>query len=136
MLYQASIIYSRSSMWPSQRAEDSASDETQLGQCISGILELSQHYIQTNRPHLRFVVFPLFLAGFASNMAEQKMLALQLIKSFESHSAGRNTTTIRKLLQVVFQRQRQSLTDFGTPWTVDWTEVMREERLEVVNFGF
>ena len=123
-------------MWPSQRAEASPADETQLAQCISGILELSQHYIQTNRPHLRFVIFHLFLAGFASNIAEQKMLALQLIESFESHSAGHNTTTYWNLLQVVYQRQRQSVMEFGTPWTVDWTEVMREERLEVVNFGF
>lgn len=136
VVYHASIIYSWTSMWPSQRLDASPTEEAEIVRSIARVLETAKDFVRTKRLHLRFVVLPLFLAGFAAREAEDKKLALELMRSFERASVTRNASTIRQLLQAVYQRQEQSLMQTGTPWTVDWTEVMKDSQLEVVNFGF
>jgi hypothetical protein len=122
-------------MWLGQRADATAADEAEINHCVSAILNTTQESVRTDGLQLRFMIFPLFLAGFASNRGEDKTLALELVRVLERSSATRNATTIRQLLQAVYHRQEQSIRQSGTPWQVDWTAVMLDKQLQVVNHG-
>jgi hypothetical protein len=87
---------------------------------------MSQKSLQADDLQLKFLIFPIFLAGFASNRGEDKVLALEVLRDVEKTSATRDATTIRQLLQIVYQRQEQSMRRLGSPWAVDWKSVMQE----------
>ena len=122
-------------MWPSQRAETSRPIESEIDHCVSAILKVAQGFVSRDRLEFRFVIFPLFMAGFASSTLEPKMLALDLLRTFEETSLAPNASSIRQLLQLVYQRQEQSLLSTGLALHVDWVEVMVENHLQVVNFN-
>lgn len=76
------------------------------------------------------------MAGVASSSSSQKMLALDLLSGIEGNeSVGRNVTTTRHVLQIVFQRQTEGYMRKGHALDVDWMEIMIEQGLQMVNFG-
>ncbi|KAL1987628.1 hypothetical protein VTN96DRAFT_2869 [Rasamsonia emersonii] len=134
-LYHACLIYSYTSMWPGQRmAPDSASDEV-IGHHAAVILQVAENIVNTGRFDLRFIIFPLFMAGTATSSGDQKMLAMDLMSSMEKEGLGRNATTTRNLLQIVYERQTLQFMTVGHSLNVDWAEIMMEQGLQVVNFG-
>jgi hypothetical protein len=72
----------------------------------------------------RFIVFPLFIAGCAANEAAEKDLALNLITTVEQHSFGGCTQSVRRLLEVVYEKQRVAILRTGDSSLVDWVEEM------------
>lgn len=122
-------------MWPGQRmAPGSASDEM-IRHHATVILQVAESIVNTGRFDLRFIIFPLFMAGTATSSGDQKMLAMDLISNMEKEGLGRNATTIRQVLQIVYERQTQQFMTVGHPLNVDWAEIMVEQGLQVVNFG-
>ena len=75
------------------------------------------------------------MAGVASSSGSDKMLALDLMTIMEKEGVGRNTTTTRHILQIVYERQTQRFMSQGHSLDVDWMDIMIEQGLQVVNFG-
>ncbi|KAI9841461.1 MAG: hypothetical protein M1837_000679 [Sclerophora amabilis] len=134
-MYQACLIYSHTSMWPSQQDDLDPSGEAEIARCCEDILQLTKLIMRNKRLELRFISFPLFMAGFATTASEDKRLALDLMTTLEQESIGGNTASIRRLLQFVYERQRESLARLGHARGVDWISIMAEQGLQVVSFG-
>ncbi|KAI9759436.1 MAG: hypothetical protein M4579_002350 [Chaenotheca gracillima] len=134
-LYHSCMIYSHTSLWPSQRDDIDTGGDGEMTHSVREILALTGHLVQTGHLELRFIVFPLFMAGFAAASGEEKVLALELITALEQESLGPNTARIRHLLQLVYERQHACLVSLGHARSVDWISIMVEQGLQVVNFG-
>ncbi|KAL9109290.1 MAG: hypothetical protein Q9227_006045 [Pyrenula ochraceoflavens] len=134
-LHRASMIYSMTSMWPTQRLDEVPSFNSELEQYIGEILQMAEGIVSTGRLELRFIIFPLFMAGVASNSGNEKRHALDLIKSMEHENIGTNTSAIRRVLQTVYEKQAQSFMHTGHSLDVNWMNIMIEHGLQVVNFG-
>lgn len=73
---------------------------------------------------MRFVVFPLFLAGvFAANQGD-KETALNLITAVEPHSFGGSIQSVRIVLQAIYNKQLEARLQTGVTTSVDWVEEM------------
>ncbi|KIV78327.1 hypothetical protein PV11_10054 [Exophiala sideris] len=134
-LYRACIIFSHTSMWPGQRLETSPDYNTEIAVASSQILQMMRKALVEDRAHCRYLVFPAFIAGFASTDGAQRMQALDMIRTMEKDSIGRNTTVTRKALAAVYEKQNERFMNTGQSLDVDWMQVMVEKELLVVNFG-
>ena len=134
-LYRACIIYSHASMWPGQRLETSPDYNTEIVVASNQILQMTRKALAENRADCRYLVFPVFVSGFAATDGAQRMNALDLLCTLEKNSIGRNTTAARKALSAVYESQNERFMNTGQSLDVDWMEVMAERNLMVVNFG-
>ncbi|KIX07082.1 uncharacterized protein Z518_05059 [Rhinocladiella mackenziei CBS 650.93] len=134
-LYRACIIYSHTSMWPGQRLDTSPDYNTEIAVASNQIIYMARKALEEDRLDSRYLVFPVFIAGFASTDGGQRMQALDLIRSMEMNSIGRNTTVTRKALAAVYEKQNERFMNTGQSLDVDWMEVMAEREFMVVNFG-
>ena len=134
-LYQACMIYSLTSMWPTQRLDEVPAFDNEIEEYIAEILRIAGGIVAAGQLELRFIIFPLFMAGVASVSGSDKRRALDLIKSMERESIGTNTSTTRRVLQLVYGKQTQRFMHTGHSLDVNWVEVMVEQGLQVVNFG-
>lgn len=134
-LYRACIIYSHTSMWPGQRLETSPDYDTEIAVASNQVLQMTRKALAEDRPHCRYLVFPTFIAGFVATDGAQRMSALDLLRSLEKESIGRNTSATRRALAAVYERQNERFMNTGQSLDVDWMEVMAEKDLMVVNFG-
>lgn len=66
------------------------------------------------------------------------MMAMELMTSMEDEEdgMGRNTATTRAILQIIYERQLERLMHVGHALDVDWSDLMAQEGLQMVNFGF
>jgi hypothetical protein len=134
-LYRACLIYSHTSMWPSQRLDTGPDYDSEIAQCVTEVLRIGDSIVSNEQHHHRFVIFPLFMAGVASTDGTEKMLALELISSLEKESIGSNTTATRHALQIIYEQQTQRFMHTGQSLDVNWSDTMLEQGLQVVNFG-
>lgn len=134
-LYRACLIYSHTSMWPSQRLDTGPEYDAEIALCVSEVLRIGDRIVNDEKYHLRFIIFPLFMAGVASTDGNEKMLALELISSMEKSSIGNNTTATRQALQIIYEHQTQRFMHTGQSLDVNWSDIMLEQDLQVVNFG-
>lgn len=122
-------------MWPGQRLEPGSASDEEIGHHASVILQVAESIINARRFDLRFIIFPLFIAGVGTSSGGQKMTVMELMSSMEKEGVGRNATTTRNVLRVVYERQTQQFMSVGHSLDVDWIDVMIEQGLQVVNFG-
>ena len=134
-LYRACLIFSHTSMWPAQRLDTGPEFDSEIAQCVSEILHTATLVVGQRRLEHRFMIFPLFMAGFASMDGSQKMMALDLITEMEKKSIGSNTTATRHALQIIYEQQNSRFMHTGHSLDVNWGDVMVEQGLQVVNFG-
>ncbi|KAK5160219.1 hypothetical protein LTR04_004757 [Oleoguttula sp. CCFEE 6159] len=135
LLHRTCLLFSHTSVWSGQRVECSTAGDEEIEQLVSDVLELARMTVEAEHFERRFVVFPLFLAGFATSHPEKKRLAMELLVAMEPTSVGKNTAASRELLQIIYDLQRQSLMAVGHSLAVDWIDVMTERGMHVVNFG-
>ncbi|KAJ5582756.1 hypothetical protein N7535_001376 [Penicillium sp. DV-2018c] len=137
-LFHACQLFSYSSMWPGQRSESEFSQDGEIDHHAAEILRLAERTAHTRRADRHFLVFPLFLAGATASASGLKMMAMELMTSMEDEEdgLGRNTATTRAILQVVYERQLERLMRVGRTSDVDWSDLMAQEGLQMVNFGF
>jgi hypothetical protein len=123
-------------MWANQVIETGGSPALEIEHHASVILRVATEIVGAARFHLGFIVFPVLMAGIASSSPSQKMLAHDLLSSFEhrSEGVGRNISTARHLLHIVYQRQTDSYMARGHALDVSWMSIMVEQGLQVVNF--
>jgi hypothetical protein len=123
-------------MWPSQRMDTGPESDDDISHCVKVILNVAEDIVNAGRLELRFIVFPLFMAGIACSSGPDKMTVLDLISTLEKEGVGRNTTTTRHVLEIVYERQTQRFMDVGHFLDVDWIDIMIEQGLQLVSFGF
>ena len=133
-LYRACMIYSHTSMWPAQRLDTSPDYDNEITAAAQQIVHVSQA-ILANSSNARFLVFPLFMAGYASTNGNHKFLVLDLIEKIEENSLGHNARLLKSLLQAIYKRQEQQFMNTGHSLNVDCLQIMMEMRVSVVNFG-
>lgn len=134
-LYRMCIIYSHTSMWPSQRLDTGPHYDLEIAHSVSEILRIGDRVISNQQHHLRFIIFPLFMAGVASTDGNEKRFALELMSSMEKESIGSNTTATRHALQIIYEQQNRRFMHTGQSLDVFWSDSMLEHGLQVVNFG-
>lgn len=134
-LYLACIVYSHTSMWPTQRLDTGPGFDDEIASAALQIIQTAERIVSADRLELRFIVFPLFIAGYASTDGNQKMMALDLIQRTEESSIGGNTLVTRRALQIVYERQTGRFMSTGHSLDVCWKDIMVEQGLQVVNFG-
>jgi Fungal specific transcription factor domain len=129
------MIYSYTNLWHGQRlGPESASDEIIIHH-TTRIFQVAEAIVHSSQFDFRFIVFPLFMAGVSTSSAGQKMMAMDLVSSLERQGIGRNATTTRHLLQMVYQSQTEQLMTIGHSANVEWADVMVQQGMQIVNFG-
>lgn len=135
-LYRALIIYSYTSMWPGQRMDTLPDYEAEIATAAQQILQASQAIMQTDSNSSRFLVFPLFMAGYASTVGSEKTAVIDMIQQMEQGCiVGQNTRATRRALEAIYERQNERFMHNGHSLDVDWPQVMAERGISVVNFG-
>lgn len=135
-LYRACIIYSHTSMWPGQRLDISRDCETEINSASQHILQVSRDIIENDSTSSQFLVFPLFMAGLASSISREKILAIDLIRQMEQGCIiGENTKATRKALETIYELQHEQFMHNGHSLDIDWFQVMIDKGRTVVNFG-
>lgn len=143
-------------MYSSQRLYHPSNCIYEVSQCASEILHLGREIVHSGHLERKFIVFPLFMAGFVSRTREERQEIVELIRKLEEDSVGRNVVAARQLLEIVNERQaqrrvelrRQRMQSKGVPdgWSanvaqgwedevedVDWVSIIGESGLQVVN---
>lgn len=125
-------------MWPGQRLESEFSPDGEIDHHASEILQIAERTTHTRRADRHFLVFPLFLAGATASASGLKMMAMELMTGMEDEEdgMGRNAATTRVILQTVYERQLERLMRVGHTMDVDWADLMSQEGMQMVNFGF
>lgn len=125
-------------MWPGQRVESEFSADAEIDHHVTEILRMAERTTHTRRADRHFLVFPLFLAGATASASGLKMMAMELMTSMEDEEdgMGRNAATTRAILQIVYERQLERLMHVVHTLDVDWSDLMAQEGLQMVNFGF
>lgn len=134
-LYRACIIYSHTSMWSTQSLDTSPDYDTEIAVASNQILQTTSRILADGMLDSRFLVFPCFMAGYASMVGDLKLTALELIGRMEKVSIGRNTAATKRGLAKVYEKQNERFMTTGQSLDVDWMDVMRGEGMVVVNFG-
>lgn len=132
------MIYSRTSMFPGQShipVANQSDIHADTERRILSIISVATAQLQQGRLDRRHVIFPLFMAGFATTQPDVKIRVLELIKTYEGSGIGQNTYRTRQLLTAVYEEQRRRANEGGSMEGVDWLFVARERSLTVVNCG-
>lgn len=126
-------------MYSTQRLLTPSSLIHEVSQCAGEILRLAREIVSHNHMERKFIVFPLFMAGFVSKSAEERAEIVDLVKKMEEDSVGKNVAAARELLETVYERQehrREELRREGVGdgrEDVDWVGLVGELGLQVVN---
>ena len=146
VLYRASMIYSHTSMYPAQRLSTSpyleahsmygvtrhfSQNSDEVAQSAREILNLTREIVNSGHRELRFVVFPLFMAGFASH-AQDRQQTMELMRSMETESIGKNTEATRDLLEAVYRQQDEADEWRELGLDVDWLAVLGERGIQLI----
>lgn len=135
-LYHSLVIYCHTSMWPTQRLDESFDhDASTVAHCCSLILERVNNMLNRGEFARRLIVFPLFLAGFFSAMPLEKARAHDLLRLMERASIGNNSRATRRWLQRLFGDQDMAQ-QAGVPLAVDWIQKIQEQDFCIVHCGF
>lgn len=132
------MIYTRTSMYPGQRLIQSMNQPNLVADTearVDVILSVASHIAQEQAWDQRHIIFPIFMAGFATKQSDSKVRAIELIRLFEGSGIGQNTSTTRKLLTAVCEEQAQSIAAHRSMEEVDWLCVLGDRGLRVSNCG-
>lgn len=130
-LYRALLIYSHTSMYPSQRPLHPPRHTPEISQSADEIVRLAREIVRHGHLERKFIVFPLFMAGSVSHTPRQREEILALVERMEQDSVGRNMVAARVLLGICFERQGRG--GGAGAGGVDWVGVIAELGLRVVN---
>ena len=126
-------------MYSSQRLLSPLTFIHEVSRCGDEILRLAREIVSHNHLERKFIVFPLFMAGFVSTTHDERTEVLALMKKMEEDSVGRNAVALRQLLEIVFDRQdrwreepRREGVASGRE-DVDWVSINAELGLQFVN---
>lgn len=121
-------------MYPDQLSMSGPETKAQVEICATEILQIAGMIIDRKRFEFRYIVFPVFLAGFASKNTMEKSIAVELIKNLEKTSYGMSTQNTRRLLLSVYQKQQNEVFRTGRT-SVNWKEELELSGEKLIIFG-
>lgn len=139
ILFQAAVIYARTSMFPGQRLIPTANQadihaDTER-RCLS-ILTLAGADLEAGLMERRHVGFPLLMAGVATTQPDAKIQAMNIMTAFQREGGiGQNTYRTRQLLVAVCEEQRAVVSAGGRMEQVEWQVLAKKRGLSIVNCG-
>ena len=125
-------------MFPGQRRIPVASQQEVFADTerrVMTIISVAATNVEARHLDRRYVIFPLFMAGFATTQPDIKIQAIDIIKAYEGTGIGQNTYTTRRLLAAVYEEQRKAADAGHRIEDVDWLAVARRRSLTMVNCG-
>ena len=122
-------------MWSTQRLDTSPDYDTEIAVASNQILQMTNPILADGRLDCRFLVFPCFMAGYASTVGDLKRAALELIGRMDRVSIGRNTASTKRVLGRVYEKQNERFMSTGQSLDVDWMDVIGEAGMLIVTFG-
>lgn len=120
-------------MYPSQRRELASICLSEVSNSIQEILTLGREIVDNGHLERKFMVFPLFMAGFASDDAKDKAEAMNLLLALERETMGKVARASRDLLEIVYEQQKEHLSRVGHALDVDWVQILIDKGLQIVN---
>lgn len=134
-IYCACIIYSHTSMWFGQHMDMTPDSHTEVAVAVAQILTTAHAAIASDKFNSQFLVFPLFMAGFASIDSYHITQVTQLLQALEQGAIGRHAFTLRKALTTIHDRRHEQRMHRGHSSDLDWVQTLREQASTVVNFA-
>lgn len=132
-LYHACIIYSHTSMWPNQRLDSGPQLVQETTQSISRIIQLGHEITSNGFIERKFMVFPLFMAGIATQNPSDHQRVIQLLVAFENQSIGKAMVATRQILEIVYEKRREVIMLGADPLMVDWVDTVAERGLQMID---
>lgn len=129
------MIYAHTSMYPGQFRSPAPDSESELRNCCREIIHAAQVITSRDQFEFSYIVFPLFMAGFATKDPAEKEQALELIRVVETHSYGGSTKSVRGLLENIYGKQRDAIVQHGNDASVDWVEEMERSGQRIIMYG-
>lgn len=125
-------------MFPGQRRIPVANQmniHADTEQRVLAIISVATSQLEQGQLDRRHIVFPLFMAGFATTQPDVKIQALDIMKTYEGSGIGQNTYRTRQLLAAIYEEQRRKADEGGRMEDVDWLTIARERSLMALNCG-
>lgn len=122
-------------MYPNQLLDPLPDSVVQIMDCVIEIIHVARTITSQERIDQQFIVFPLFMAGFATRDPQEKNLCLGLIRAVERLSYGRTTESVRELLEKIYEKQRAAILASGDASSVDWIEEMDLSGQRLIIYG-
>ena len=120
-------------MWPYQRLDNDAQTNSELSQSVYEIIQLADEISSYGFIERKFMVFPLFMAGIASQNPSDQQRVIRLLVAFERQSIGKAMVATRQILEIVYEKQREIMRIGANPLMVDWVDAVAERGLQMVD---
>jgi hypothetical protein len=121
-------------MYSTQLSEPLAESESDIDTYTLEIIQAAQVVLSQERFELRYMIFPLFIAGFASKDVTRKSLALTLLQTIVQLSRCGDTTAVT-LLKIVYEKQAAAVIRTGSAESVDWVGEMEGAGMQLIVYG-
>ena len=79
------------------------------------------------------MVFPLFMAGIATQNPLDHQQVMRLLIAFENQSIGKAMVATRQILEIVYEKQREVIMLGADPLMVDWVDTVAERGLQMID---
>ncbi|KAK0126142.1 hypothetical protein ONS95_007761 [Cadophora gregata] len=135
LLFRVCILYTHTSMYSGQLDHPEPDTEAHINACCAEILHAVSIILSKERFDLRFIVFPLFMAGFCTRNLVEKNTALRFMMEVEKHGYGGSTDNVRRLLQTIYEKQRIAVMQTGNANSVDWIDEMEQSGHRLIMYG-
>ena len=120
-------------MWPRQRICMGDESTPELSQSVRTILQLGDEITTNGIDERKFMVFPVFIAGIATRVPDDRKLALKILSFLERNSIGKVMVATRRILQIVYEEQREVELQGGHPMDVDWVTTVARRGLQMID---
>jgi len=134
-LSQAFFIYSHTSMWQNQGREVSTATARQIGKWSRRILEIAAEAMRKDRSPSEQLLFPVFLAGFASKDPYERQQALTYVRTADQEIFGQNLKNMGEALEAV-QKMQTERGDAEGWWSINWIHVLKLRNPPAVTLRF
>ncbi|KAL2064833.1 hypothetical protein VTL71DRAFT_3973 [Oculimacula yallundae] len=135
LLFRVCILYTHTSMYSGQLNDPEPDTETHINACCTEILRAVSIILSKERFDMRFIVLPLFMAGFCTQNPAEKETALRFMVEVEKHGYGGSTDNVRRLLQSIYEKQQIAAMQTGNSNSVDWVDEMDRSGQRLIIYG-
>lgn len=135
LLFRVCILYTHTSMYSGQLHDPEPDTDAQIKACCAEILHAISIILSKQQCDLRYIVFPLFLAGFCTRNLTEKETALRLMAEVEKREYGGITDNVRRLLQTIYEKQSAAVAQTGDANSVDWVDEMERSGPRLIIYG-
>ncbi|KAL1302235.1 hypothetical protein AAFC00_002660 [Neodothiora populina] len=129
------MLYLDTSMYPGQRLHNTLEVREDVSRRCTTIIAMTTSVVEAQDYDQHHIVFPIFMAGFATEKAEVKVHAINLLNAMEGTGISRNVTRSRELLVSVCEEQEMCAMAGAQAEEVDWITLAKSKGIAIVNFG-